>query len=114
MAADQVNQWTPQNETEIPATVQFYNSSRYIEKGDFIRLANMNLGYNFDNIANTNMTLKVYASGQNLLLLTDYSGYDPELSSRKGNQGIEDVAPGINIGAYPNPRTITVGVKVGF
>ncbi len=114
LAADQVNQWTPQNETDIPATVQFYNSSRYIEKGDFIRLSNLNLGYNFGQIGNTDMNLKVYASGQNLLLITDYSGYDPELSSRKGNQGIEDVAPGINLGAYPNPRTYTFGLKLGF
>lgn len=114
MAADQVNQWTPQNETDIPATVQFYNSSRYIEKGDFIRLANLNLGYNFNNVGDTNMDLKLYASGQNLLLITDYTGYDPELSSRKSAQGTEDVAPGINIGAYPNPRTITLGVKLGF
>jgi hypothetical protein len=60
------------------------------------------------------MSLKVYASGQNLLLITDYSGYDPELSSRKGNQGIADVAPGINLGAYPNPRTFTFGLKLGF
>jgi len=77
-------------------------------------LTNLNLGYTFDQLGDTNMDLKVYASGQNLLLITDYSGYDPELSSRKGNQGIEDVAPGINIGAYPNPRTITFGVKLGF
>ena len=115
MAADQVNQWTPQNETDIPATVQFYNSSRYIEKGDFIRLSNLNLGYTFSDIPKLGgADVKLYASGQNLLLLTDYSGYDPELSSRKGNQGTEDVAPGINIGAYPNPRTFTVGLKVGF
>jgi len=114
MAADQVNQWTPQNETDIPATVQFYNSSRYVEKGDFIRLTNLNLGYNFGQIGNTDMNLKLYASGQNLLLITDYTGYDPELSSRKGGQGTEDVAPGINIGAYPNPRTFTFGLKLGF
>ncbi len=115
LAADQVNQWTPQNETDIPATVQFYNSSRYIEKGDFIRLSNLNLGYNFKNLSKSNqLTLKLYASAQNLFLITDYSGYDPELSSRKGNQGIEDVAPGINIGAYPNPRVYTFGAKLGF
>lgn len=115
MAADQVNQWTPSNETNIPATVQFYNSSRYIEKGDFIRLSNLNLGYTIRNLSKANdMTLKIYASGQNLFLITDYTGYDPELSSRKGNQGIEDVAPGINLGAYPNPRVFSFGVKVGF
>jgi len=114
LASDQVDQWTPQNETDIPATVQFYNSSRYVEDGSFIRLTNLNLGYNFGQLGGTDSTLKVYASGQNLLLITGYSGYDPELSSRKGNQGTEDVAPGINIGAYPNPRTITVGFKLGF
>lgn len=115
MAADQVNQWTPTNETDIPATVQFYNSSRYIEKGDFIRLSNLNLGYTFNNISkSSDVTLQVYASGQNLFLITDYTGYDPELSSRKGGQGTADVAPGINIGAYPNPRNYTFGVKLGF
>ena len=114
LAADQVNQWTPENETDIPATVQFYNSSRYVEKGDFIRLTNLNLGYNFGAIGNSGMNLKLYASGQNLLLITDYTGYDPELSSRRGGQGSEDVAPGINIGAYPNPRTFTFGAKLGF
>lgn len=114
MASDQINQWTPDNETDIPATVQFYNSSRYIEKGDFIRLSNLSLGYTFPNFLSKNLSLNIYASGQNLFLITDYSGYDPELSSRKGNQGIEDVAPGINIGAYPNPRTYTFGAKIGF
>lgn len=115
LASDQVNQWTPQNETDIPSTVQFYNSSRYIEKGDFIRLSNLNLSYTINNLSKTNNTsLTLYAGGQNLLLITDYTGYDPELSSRKGGQGTEDVAPGINIGAYPNPRLITFGAKLGF
>ncbi len=115
LAADQINQWTPTNETDIPATVQFYNSSRYIEKGDFIRLSNLNIGYTIRNLSKSNdTTLKIYAGGQNLFLITDYTGYDPELSSRKGNQGTEDVAPGINIGAYPNPRTFTIGAKLGF
>ena len=59
-------------------------------------------------------SLRLSLTGQNLFLITDYSGYDPELSSRKGNQGIEDVAPGINIGAYPNPRVYSFGVKLGF
>ncbi|SHF84485.1 TonB-linked outer membrane protein, SusC/RagA family [Arenibacter palladensis] len=115
MAADQVNQWTPSNETDIPATVQLFNSSRYIEKGDFVRLSNLNIGYTFKDFAGlSNTTLKLYVGGQNLFLITDYSGYDPELSSRRGDQGNEDVAPGINVGAYPNPRTYTLGVKVGF
>ncbi len=115
MASDQVNQWTPENETDIPATVQFFNSSRYIEDGGFIRLSNMTLGYTFNNLGGKEgSSVKVYVGGQNLFLITDYSGYDPELTSRRGNQGNEDVASGINVGAYPNPRTYTLGVKVRF
>ena len=113
MASDQVNQWTPENETDIPSTVQFFNSSRYIEKGDFVRLNNLAIGYTFRDIGKRESTnIKIYGSGQNLLLITDYSGYDPELSSRKGGQ--DDLAPGIDLGAYPNPRVFSVGVKVTF
>ncbi len=115
MAADQVNQWTPENETDIPATVQLFNSSRYIENGSFVRLNNLTLGYTFNNIGGREGTfIKLYAGGQNLFLITEYSGYDPELTSRRSNQGNEDVASGINVGAYPNPRTYTFGVKIGF
>ncbi|WP_171037099.1 TonB-dependent receptor [Maribacter algarum] len=113
MAIDQVNQWTPSNETDIPSTVQLFNSSRYVEKGDFIRLSNLTLGYTFRDVVGID-TIKLYAGGQNLFLITDFSGYDPEITSRRTNQGIEDVAPGINFGAYPNPRTYTLGIKVGF
>jgi len=115
LASNQVNQWTPQNQTDIPQTVTQYNSSRVIEKGDFIRLSNLNIGYTIKDVWGAEGTsLKIYAGGQNLFLITDYSGYDPELSSRKGGQGTEDVAPGINIGAYPNPRIYTLGLKVRF
>ena len=115
LASDQINQWTPSNETDIPATVQLYNSSRYIEKGDFIRLSNLTVGYtlkDLDWLGGANV--KIYGGGQNLFLITDFTGYDPESSSRRANEGNADVAPGINVGAYPIPRTFTLGVKVGF
>lgn len=114
LAADQVNQWTPTNETDIPAGTTFYNSSRYVEKGDFVRLSNLNIGYTFKEIKGI-QSLKLYAGGQNLLLLTDYSGYDPEHTSRSAdNSGNVDVASGINAGAYPNPRVYNIGVKATF
>ncbi|MFS4447930.1 SusC/RagA family TonB-linked outer membrane protein [Maribacter sp. 2307UL18-2] len=116
LASDQVNAWTPTNETDIPAFAHLYESSRYVEKGDFIRLTNLALGYTIQDVAGLEGTsLKIYASGQNLFLITDYSGYDPESTSRRtNNQGNEDAAAGINIGAYPNPRTLSIGLKVGF
>jgi len=116
LAADQVNQWTASNETDIPAGgLNDAGSTRYVEKGDFIRLQNLSLGYTIKDVTKSGATAKVYVSGQNLLLITDYSGYDPEHTSRPANNaGNVDVAAGINAGAYPNPRTLSVGVKFGF
>ncbi|MBU2946200.1 SusC/RagA family TonB-linked outer membrane protein [Zobellia uliginosa] len=115
LSPDQVNQWTPTNETDIPAFAGLYESSRYVEKGDFIRLSNLTIGYTIKDIKGLgDTTIKLYGGGQNLFLITDYSGYDPEGTSRRSAQGNEDVASGINIGAYPNPRTYTLGVKIGF
>jgi len=109
---EQLNQWTAANETDIPSGGENdYGSTRYIEKGGFIRLSNLNVGYTFRNVKGFE-SIKVYAGGQNLFIITDYSGYDPELTSRPANnQGTVDVAPGIDIGAYPNPRVGHIGVK---
>ncbi|TXG37134.1 SusC/RagA family TonB-linked outer membrane protein [Seonamhaeicola maritimus] len=108
----QLNQWTSTNETDIPAGGENdYGSTRYIENGGFVRLANLNIGYTFNDVKGFD-SIKVYAGGQNLFLITDYEGYDPELTSRPANNnGTVDAAPGIDIGAYPNPRVYNVGVK---
>ncbi|WPR73025.1 TonB-dependent receptor [Flavobacterium sp. NG2] len=112
LAADQVNQWTATNETDIPANSTYYNSSRFVEKGDFIRLSNLNVGYTFKGIKGVD-AIKIYAGGQNLFLITNYSGYDPEhTSSTPDGKGNDDVRSGINTGAYPNPRVYNIGVKV--
>ncbi|WP_109437565.1 TonB-dependent receptor [Aquimarina sp. AU119] len=119
LAPEQLNQWTPQNETDIPAGgPNEAGSTRYIEKGDFIRLSNLTLGYTLKDVKHLNANVKLYITGQNLFLITDYSGYDPELTSvpaddNAGNKSV-DVAAGINAGAYPNPRSFIFGVKVGF
>lgn len=118
LAANQVNQWTASNETDIPAGgTNEIGSTRYVEKGDFIRLSNLSIGYTFDNTINAFSYLKVYASGQNLFLITDYTGYDPEHTSTPADplaSGNVDIAAGINVGSYPNPRTFSVGVKIGL
>lgn len=75
---------------------------------------NLFLDYAFNELKGIN-SMKLYASGQNLFLITDYEGYDPEHTSRPANFNIgnganrinADVAPGINTDAYPNPRTFT-------
>ncbi len=91
------------------------NSERYVEKGDFARLSNLSLGYIINKPIKNVSSVKFTLSGQNLVLITDYSGYDPEVSSSaNGVSEINDTSPGIDSGAIPNPRTITLGVKLDF
>ena len=116
LASEQVNYWRAGNETDVPTNTIFSNSSKFLEKGDFFRLSNLNVGYTFDKVPGIkNAKMKLYFSGQNLLLITDYSGYDPENSttSRQG-QGTSDVTAGINVGAFPTTRNYTFGLKLDF
>ncbi|MFN2400468.1 MAG: SusC/RagA family TonB-linked outer membrane protein, partial [Gemmatimonadaceae bacterium] len=86
-------------------------SSRYIENGTFVRLQNVTVGYTFDlpafmgSVRNT----RVYLSGDNLFLLTDYSGYDPEVHAESGL-----ASRGIDYLSYTRPRTFTGGVRFAF
>lgn len=88
-------------------------SSRFLEKGDFLRLSNANLGYTFD-VANmkTFKSLRVSLSGQNLFLITNYSGLDPEINTNKERNGVP--SRGIDYTAYPSARTFTFGINAGF
>ena len=57
-------------------------TDRIIEDGSYLRLSNLTVGYNFDVNNNDSISsLKLFIAGQNLLTWTDYSGYDPEISS---------------------------------
>lgn len=87
-------------------------SSRFLEKGDFIRLANMNLSYAFNLKSKAIRSLSVFASGQNLALFSKYSGIDPEVNVDKSINGIP--SRGFDYTQYPKPRVITLGVNVGF
>jgi iron complex outermembrane receptor protein len=88
-------------------------SSRWIEDGSFLRLDNLTLGYNFD-IRNTFMTnARIYLTGQNLLLITGYSGLDPEVNSDvSGGSGVLPL--GIDYLAYPKAKTISIGANITF
>ena len=107
---DFLNRWTPTNETETPSVLDNVLSDRYIEKGGFVRLSNITLGYTFKNIKLI-QSLKVHVSGQNLFTITDYTGFDPEVSATSNGT---DLGPSLDYGAYPNPRTVTLGVNIGF
>ncbi len=86
-------------------------SSRWIEDGSFLRLQNITAGYTFDipRGLGAARTARLYVSGDNLLLLTGYSGLDPEVHIESGL-----ASRGIDYLAYPRPRTVTAGVRVAF
>jgi TonB-linked SusC/RagA family outer membrane protein len=88
-------------------SVNFYTSSRFVEKGDYLRLKNLQLGY----LVPASLTKKAqisrarfYISGSNLLTFTRYKGYDPEV----GGDG------SVDYGNYPQAQTIMVGVNLDF
>jgi len=88
-------------------------SSLYLEKSDFIRLNNVRLGYTFDmNQLKFLKSINLYVSAQNLLTITNYSGYDPLVDTNKqvgGNQSL-----GIDYTTYPSAKTFILGATVKF
>jgi TonB-linked SusC/RagA family outer membrane protein len=88
-------------------------SSRFVESGDFFRLKAATLSYNITNSGLTHIGvagIRVYVTGQNLFILTHYSGYTPEVNQ----QGLSSTALGIDYGTYPESRIYTVGANVTF
>ncbi|MDF9800228.1 TonB-linked SusC/RagA family outer membrane protein [Catalinimonas alkaloidigena] len=88
-------------------------STRFLEDASFVRLQNLTLGYNF-NMESVEFlsSLRLYFTGQNLFVITDYSGQDPEVNV---NKAIDDVPSfGIDYTAYPRARTFLFGLNVSF
>ena len=80
-------------------------SDRQIFDGSFFRLKNINLGYTF-NFPNQR-SFRVYATGQNILMWTDYPGYDPEVRTYTKNPQKR----GVDFGTYPGTKTYLLGLK---
>jgi iron complex outermembrane receptor protein len=90
-------------------------STRFLEKGDFVRFQNATLGYNVPlSGSGTFKTMRLSLTGQNLFLITDYSGIDPEVTVPTGTLGSGVPTRGIDWAAFPNPRTITFGINASF
>jgi TonB-linked SusC/RagA family outer membrane protein len=87
-------------------------STRFLEKGDFLRLSNASLGYTFPVKGSTFKTLRVAVTGQNLFLITSYTGLDPEVNTDK--QRNEVASRGIDYTSYPKARIFTLGLNASF
>ena len=91
-------------------------SDYYVERGDYVKLDNVTLGYNIPVRGQTFQMLRVYASGQNLLTFTGYQGQDPEVNITGDSElNYSPLAPGMDRRwIYPSVRTFTFGVNVQF
>ena len=111
--ADYNNRWTEENPSEIPSArngTEFL-SSQFIEDGSFVSMKNVTLGYNFD-FPGSNFIegLRVYVSAENLFIITDYTGFDPESTASGGS----DVDLGIDLNAIPINRSYSLGLRFMF
>ena len=86
-------------------------SSTFVEKGDFVKLKSITLGYNFSKglLSKINLSAaRVYFSIKNVCTITKYSGNDPELSISN------PLRPGLDMGTYPSQREYLLGLNVSF
>ena len=90
-------------------------STKYLEKGDFLRMGNLTLGYTAKGAFLDNMNIKsarFFVNGSNLLLFTDYTGFDPEVDTNKAIEGVPSA--GMDYFSYPRSKTFTFGLNVTF
>ena len=89
-------------------------SSAMLEDGDYFRISNITLGYDFKTIWKTCplSQLRLYVAVNNLYTFTSYTGMDPEVGGEGGSGN--SWAAGIDTGVYPAPRTYLVGVNIKF
>ena len=107
LSADAMDTWSPTNTGSSNfrlggAGDNLRPSDFWIEDTSYLRLKNVTIGYTFPEVKGINR-LRVYAAGENLFTLTDYSGLDPEV----GNRGLDG-------GQYPVATTFSIGLNVGF
>jgi TonB-linked SusC/RagA family outer membrane protein len=119
MYAETINRWHGEGTSNsIPRmttardNLNHRTSDMFVEKGDFFRLKNLTLGYNFPQALSQSLKLtraRVYVTGQNIFVITKYSGMDPELGYADDNRQIN-----VDYAQYPQARTFTVGATLTF
>jgi TonB-linked SusC/RagA family outer membrane protein len=116
-STDILNRWTPTNtNTDIPRVVQNdpnqnqrdSNRKGWLQDGKYLRINTVSLGYTFKKgLIKGLSNARIYATAQNLYSFQAYKGFNPDFTSGVFN-------PGFDAGSFPKPRTILMGVQVGF
>ncbi|MDO7173167.1 SusC/RagA family TonB-linked outer membrane protein [Mariniflexile sp. AS56] len=127
LSTEFLNRWTGEGTSNSVPRATFDGfannnrlSSRFVEDGSYLRLKNIQIGYNFqDQILEKTFISKarIYLAGQNLFTITNYNGMDPELGvdetqSQEGSRTSLDL--GIDRGRYPSTRTVSLGLDINF
>lgn len=119
---DNRNRWSPNNPTSnVPRAGSGFKyitdsyagkggCSYFVYDGSFLRLKNINLEYTFPQFTNVIKNLSIYGSINNLFTITKYRGYSPDVNSA----GSHSTRRGFDQNVYPQARTFTLGLKVGF
>ena len=97
----------------VGAIADQWVSTRYMQDGDYFKIQNITLGYDFTKLWKSSpfQQLRLYVQAQNLCTITGYTGVDPEIGSSGGKASW---ARGIDVGLYPSARTWIVGASIKF
>ncbi|MBN9385859.1 MAG: TonB-dependent receptor [Chitinophagaceae bacterium] len=114
--ADAANYWTSSNTGSTWANPGSKNkswveSTQFLQDGSYVRLKNVSLSYTLGRSLLKLVSAKIYVSAQNIATITKYKGFDPEATTTSAGS---DVDGAIDLGAYPSPKTITVGLQLKF
>lgn len=119
-----LNRWTGEGTSnEIPRVLASNNgnwsfSDLYMQDGDYFRIQNITLGYDFSPLIGWKYLsqCRLYVQVQNVATFTKYDGMDPEIGSYNGTDGnsSQTWVSGVDMGYYPHPRTYLVGLNLKF
>ncbi|RIW14061.1 TonB-dependent receptor [Algoriphagus lacus] len=93
-----------------------WNNSNFVWDASYFTIRNITVGYSFKKLGKSVKSARIYASGQNMWVFTKYwGGSNPEVSMQSDGQGDGgNLSPGVDLSAYPVPRTITIGANINF
>ena len=125
-SATVLNRWKNAGDiTSIPrSSANSWNNSlpstRYMEKGSYLRLKSLTVGYRLPEGSISKLKMSrcfIYLTAENLFTFTNYTGFDPELSAFSGKSNSttnQNAAPGVDWGTYPQSRDFVLGLNISF